>query len=46
VIKYILSQEGHHKKRSFKEEFLETLEKNEIIYGDEYLFDFFNDIHG
>jgi REP element-mobilizing transposase RayT len=45
VIKYILSQEAHHKKRSFREEFLEMLDKNEIIYGDEYLFEFFNDIH-
>ena len=45
VIKYILSQERHHKKRSFKEEYLEMLEKNEIIYGNEYLFEFFNDIH-
>ena len=42
VIKYILSQEGHHKKRSFKDEFLEMLDKNEIIYGNEYLFEFFN----
>jgi len=42
VIKYILSQEGHHKKRSFKDEFLEMLDKNEIIYGDKYLFEFFN----
>jgi putative transposase len=45
VIKYILSQEAHHKKRTFKDEFLEMLDKNEIIYGDEYLFDFFNDIN-
>jgi len=45
VIKYILSQDGHHKKRSFKDEFLEILEKNEIIYGDEYLFEFFDNIH-
>jgi putative transposase len=45
VIKYILSQEEHHNKRSFKEEFLEMLEKNEIIYADEYLFEFFAGIH-
>ena len=45
VIKYILSQERHHKKISFKAEYLEMLEKNEIIYGDEYLFEFFNDIN-
>ena len=45
VIKYILSQEGHHKKRSFRDEYLEILEKNEIIYGNEYLFEFFNNNH-
>jgi len=26
----------------FKDEYLEMLEKNEIIYGNEYLFEFFN----
>ena len=45
AIKYILSQEGHHKKRSFKDEYLEMLEKNEIIYGDEYLFEFFDNLN-
>ena len=44
VVKYILSQEEHHKKRSFKEEYLEMLEKNEVIFSNEYLFEFFNDI--
>ena len=45
VVKYILSQEEHHKKRSFKEEYLEMLEKNEVIFSNEYLFEFFNDIN-
>jgi putative transposase len=45
VIKYILSQEEHHKKLSFKEEYLEMLDKNEIAYGNEYLFEFFNNIY-
>ena len=40
VIKYILSQEKHHKKKSFKEEYLEILIKNEIAYKNEYIFDF------
>ena len=44
VVKYILSQEEHHKKRPFKEEYLEMLEKNEVIFSNEYLFEFFNDI--
>ena len=43
VIKYVNKQEEHHCKRSFREEYLEMLVKNEIEYKDEYLFDFFND---
>ena len=45
MIKYILSQERHHKKKTFKEEYLEMLEKNEVIFTNEYLFEFFNDIN-
>jgi len=39
VVNYILNQEEHHKKRTFKEEYLELLKKNEIEYSDEYLFE-------
>jgi len=39
VIKYINSQEEHHKKTSFKEEYLKLLEKYEVDYAPEYLFD-------
>ena len=46
VVKYILSQEEHHKKRSFREEYFEILEKNEVQFKDEYVFEFFNGIHG
>jgi REP element-mobilizing transposase RayT len=45
VVKYILSQEEHHKKRTFKEEYLELLQKNNIEFKQEYLFDFFSDAH-
>ena len=38
VINYILNQEQHHKKRIFKDEYLEILRKNEIEFKDEYLF--------
>ena len=41
VVKYILNQEEHHKKRSFKEEYLDILRKNDIKYDERYLFDFF-----
>jgi Transposase and inactivated derivatives len=40
VIQYINGQEGHHKKRSFKEEYLEMLNKFDVKFEDEYLFDF------
>lgn len=39
VIKYILNQEEHHKKRTFREEYLDFLVKFEIEYDTKYLFD-------
>ena len=39
VYDYILNQEEHHKKKTFKEEYLEFLEKFEIQYNVKYLFD-------
>ena len=39
VYNYILNQEKHHKKKSFREEYLELLEKFEIEYNEKYLFD-------
>ena len=39
VIKYINRQEIHHKKKTFKEEYIEFLKKFEIEYNDKYLFD-------
>jgi len=41
IINYINNQEKHHKKTSFKEEYLNILNKFEVQYNDEYLFDFF-----
>ena len=40
VIRYIENQQKHHK-RTFKEEYLEFLQKFEIEYDKRYLFDFF-----
>lgn len=39
VINYINSQEEHHKKMSFKEEYLRLLDKYEVDYDPKYLFD-------
>ena len=39
VINYILNQEEHHKKKTFKEEYIDFLKKFEIEYDDKYLFE-------
>jgi REP element-mobilizing transposase RayT len=39
VIGYIKNQKEHHKKRSFKEEYIDFLEKFNIEFKDEYLFE-------
>ncbi len=39
IIAYINNQEAHHKKKTFKEEYLEFLEKFNVMYDDKYLFD-------
>ena len=44
VAKYVLSQEEHHKKKPFKEEYFEMLKKNNVEFKEEYLFEYFNDI--
>jgi REP element-mobilizing transposase RayT len=44
VITYILNQEKHHAKRSFKDEYIDMLHKFEIDYKDAYLFEFYDEI--
>ncbi len=39
VIKYIHNQEEHHKKRTFKEEYLDMLKQFQIEYDEKYLFE-------
>lgn len=39
VYKYILKQEEHHRKKTFKEEYLEFLQKFEIDYNEQFLFE-------
>jgi len=38
VCKYILNQSEHHKKVSFKDEFMELLKRFEIKYDEKYMF--------
>ena len=42
VIRYIMNQEQHHKTRTFREEYLDMLNKFEIIYEPKYLFKFYD----
>jgi REP element-mobilizing transposase RayT len=42
VIKYILAQEEHHRKKPFKDEYLEMLVKNNVEFKQEYVFEFFD----
>lgn len=44
VANYVLNQDSHHQKKTFKEEYLEILNKFEIMYKDEYVFDFFESV--
>jgi REP element-mobilizing transposase RayT len=39
VYQYILNQEEHHKKKSFREEYLDFLKKFDVEYDEKYLFD-------
>lgn len=42
VIKYIMNQEQHHRKKTFREEYLGLLEKFQINFDDHYLFEFYD----
>ncbi len=39
VINYILNQEKHHEMQTFKDEYLELLDKFNIVHDEKYLFD-------
>ena len=39
VFKYISNQEAHHQKKTFKEEYIDILEKFQVKYDEKYLFD-------
>jgi len=43
VIGYINRQKEHHKKRPFREEYMEMLRKFEVDFDEQYLFEWFED---
>jgi len=40
VVNYILNQQEHHRKKTYREEYMEFLQKFEIEYDEKYLFQF------
>ena len=42
VINYIINQEKHHSKKTFREEYLELLRNFEIDFKQEYVFEFYD----
>ena len=39
VLKYILNQEEHHRKKTFREEYIEFLKAYQVDYNPDYVFD-------
>ncbi|MES2619397.1 MAG: IS200/IS605 family transposase [Bacteroidota bacterium] len=39
VVKYILNQEEHHRKKTFREEYIDFLKKFNVEYDEKYLFE-------
>jgi REP element-mobilizing transposase RayT len=46
VVKYVMNQEAHHCKQTFRQEYHELLEKFKIPFEEKYLFDFIDDKTG
>ncbi len=42
VYQYIANQEAHHQNKSFKDEYMDFLQKFEIEYNEKYLFEWIN----
>jgi len=42
IINYIKNQEDHHKRKTFREEYIDFLKKFEVDYNEKYLFEFYD----
>ncbi|SEJ64952.1 Transposase IS200 like [Cyclobacterium xiamenense] len=42
VVKYVLNQPEHHKKQSFRDEYLMLLDKFSVEYDPKYLFEWYD----
>ena len=45
VVKYIHNQEAHHRKKTFRTEYIGLLEKFDVDYDERYLFEFYDDLY-
>jgi len=45
IISYIENQEQHHRKRTFREEYVAILKKFQVDYDEKYIFEFYDDIN-
>lgn len=43
VVKYVLNQEEHHKRKTFREEYIALLEKFNVEYNAKYVFEFYDE---
>ena len=44
IIAYIENQENHHKRTTFREEYLMILKKFDVEFDDKYVFEFYDDL--
>jgi len=42
VAKYVMNQKEHHRKKTFREEYIQFLQKFEVPYEEKYLFEFYD----
>lgn len=42
VAKYVMNQKEHHRSKSFREEYLDFLQKFDVPYDEKYLFEFYD----
>ena len=42
VAKYVMNQKEHHRKKTFRNEYLQFLQKFEVPYEEKYLFEFYD----
>ncbi len=43
VVKYVLNQEEHHTRKTFREEYISLLEKFNVEYNPKYIFEFYDE---